>query len=300
MPNYRGRDPSDPKSIYQTAGESLPDVESFLRDMYGAQEELNPMQTRQMGEDFSGVLGEFMPGYTGTAEQIGMADIGLDEAKRRSMGEFFSGGEYGDVISSMEAADPRTYGAMGSLAEQSEMLGGATRGLIEGAGVLNERERANIEDRARGAFTARGRGMDTSGIATEIGDVIEAERLDRGRDLSTAAGLMGAQGNIMGQSSAIQNQFMSQLLGADQSIMPGLGAAESMVGTAAGVGLDPGELFNIAGLQTQQDFGLEAAREEADAIKEAGYYSAASPFLSEAAGGVSDWLTKIFGNQGQP
>jgi hypothetical protein len=300
MPDYSSRDPNDPKTIYDWAGESLPDVGNVLQGIFNLEGQLNPQQAGQMSSDYQNILSGFLPGYTETARGIGEADIGLDEAKRRSMGEFFTGGEYGDLLGGMAAGDPGGAGAISDLRGQSEMLGEATRGVIEGAGVLNPRERANIEDRARAASEARGRGYDNSAIAGEIGDVIEAERLDRGRDLTTAANLMGAQSGVAGTTNALQNQFVSQFLGADQSIMPGLGTAQSMMGTAGDVGLDPGQIFNIAGAQAQNELGLEMSREEADAIREAGYYSAASPFISSAVGGISDWMAKIFGPQQQP
>lgn len=290
MKEYKRRDPNDPKSLYQWADDSLEDVEGVIGGIFGAEGRLNPMQTAQMGEDFRGVGEQFMGDYTDMAQGIGGADIGLDEQKRQSMGGFFSGGEYGDLLSGMAQGDPGGAQAVSDLRKQSNMLGDATLGVINDAGVLNQRERASIEDQARGGFASRGRAWDNSALAGEMGDVVQAERLDRDRDLSTAASLMGAQSGIAQSTNALQNQFVNQFLGANQSIMPGLGVAEGMKDTASGVGMDAGEHFNLAGLQAQNDLGLEMSREEADAYREAGYANMLGDMGGNAFG---SWLDKL-------
>ena len=65
-----------------------------------------------------------------------------------------------------------------------------------------------------------------------------------------------------------------------------------MKDTASGVGMDPGEIFNLAGLQSQNDIGLELGRDEADAIREAGYYGAAGDMLGDSVGTGIDWAFK--------
>ena len=290
MKEYKRRDPNDPKSLYQWADDSLEDVEGVIGGIFGAEKKLNPQQIAQMGEDFRGVGEQFMGGYTDMATGIGGADIGLDEQKRQSMGGFFSGGEYGDLLSGMAQGDPGGAQAVSDLRKQSNMLGDATLGVINDAGVLNQRERASIEDQARGGFASRGRAWDNSALAGEMGDVVQAERLDRDRDLSTAASLMGAQSGIAQSTNALQNQFVNQFLGANQSIMPGLGVAEGMKDTASGVGMDAGEHFNLAGLQAQNDLGLEMSREEADAYREAGYANMLGDMGGNAFG---SWLDKL-------
>ena len=289
MKEYKRRNPNDPKNLYQWADDSIDDVENVVGNIFGAEGRLNPQQINQMGSDFRGVDEQFMAPYTNMATDIGGADIGLDEQKRQSMGGFFSGGEYGDLLGGMAQGDPGGAQAVSDLRQQSNMLGDATRGVINDAGVLNQRQRAGIEDQSRGAFALRGRAWDNSAIAGEIGDVVQAERLDRDRDLNTAAGLIGAQSGIAQSTNALQNQFVNQSLGADQSIMPGLGVAEGMKSTASGVGMDAGEIFNLAGLQTQNDYNLEMSREEADAYRESGYANLAGDLGGDAFG---NWLDR--------
>lgn len=252
--------PTDQSRIIQaTAANQPPEWADFISQFYGTadqpgvQQNMIEGQGRAIGQAY-GTMGDIGIPFYGQAGR-GILEEGQD-AIYKLLG-LAPGSTYQDVVGAVGQANP----AIQQLQSQSGALGEATQSMIDDAGVLNARERANIEDMTRGRYAAMGRGGDTAALATEIGDVTEAERLDRNRDLSTAAGLMGQQQGIAQGIFGMENLFTPSLLNAGQALAPGLDVGSNLASVAGSMGIDPMSAFGIESEDRQFAVGNRALEE---------------------------------------
>lgn len=216
--------------------------------------------TDNIGQAVSGYLPSVQESIGGVAD----ADIASDKAARTAGSEFFEN-TYGSTIDSMRAGNRGLYDLIDSQSDQAMSLGDSAQDIIANAGKLNERERFNVEQATRSGLQRQGRLNDNSALATEIGNVVEAERLDRNQDLGVAAGLLNTQSNITGMVNSVEQPYVRDVFNLNQDPYTGLVAAESGKGIGTDVGpsmFDVGSLYGIA----QGDYNLATNRLYADQL----------------------------------
>lgn len=231
-----------------------------------------PKYINQRTDNIANAMSGYLPTAQSAIKGVSEADIEADAAARSSGVDFFKGGQYGDVVGGLKQGNQDLYSMLDSQKDQANALGDSAMDLISNAGKLNDRERNNVMQQTLGGLVRSGRDMDDFGLYKTIGNVIEAERLDRNQDLGMAAGLLGAQGNAAALRSSVESPFVHDVFGLNQDPYPGLTIAESSKGLGSDVGpsmFDVGSLYGIATSDRNLAANRAMAQAEADAADRA-------------------------------
>tara|TARA_R110000824_G_scaffold379082_4_gene570913 strand:- start:2235 stop:3881 length:1647 start_codon:yes stop_codon:yes gene_type:complete len=274
--------------------------EDFLNDILNSEKNLAPGFIDQRTDN----INRSYEGYGGVATDaigsVGDATTAANQRAREGGAQFFQD-TYGKTIDNMRAGNRGLYDMVDSQSKQANMLGEKAMGLMENAGKLTERQRYGIEDGTRARMQQMGRGTSNFALEQELGNVIEAERLDANRDYATAGGMLGQQAQISGMVSGMEQPYVQQVFNQKVDPYAGLTLAESSKGLGQNVGptmFDVGSLYGAAQGDYNQQSNLYLANKNAKAQKDSNFWNSAAGFGDMI--GIDDYLERKLAEYNTP
>ena len=274
--------------------------EDFLNEILDSEKNLAPGFIDQRTDN----INRSYEGYGGVATNaigsVGDATTAANQRAREGGAQFFQD-TYGKTIDSMRAGNRGLYDMVDSQSKQANMLGEKAMGLMENAGKLNERQRYGIEDGTRARMQQMGRGTSNFALEQELGNVIEAERLDANRDYATAGDMLSQQSNISNSVSNMEQPYMQQVFNQKVDPYAGLTLAESSKGLGQNVGptmFDVGSLYGAAQGDYNQQSNLYLANKNAKAQKDSNFWNSAAGFGDMI--GIDDYLERKLAEYNTP